>query len=166
MLRSTVVDVDRVVEPDCLGAAKLLERSTYQAASVQAVSYGTVSAATFGAVAHASAEDANAQFARSLAAWRKCDGKAFVDPSGGTTFTHQITAVDETDGVLSAVVLISSNSPTGVPVQNQRALGVVQDCIVEATVPITDPPPSVGSERNRAVEVVKVMLGNAVTAQR
>ena len=57
-------------------------------------------------------------------------GQTFVKADGVYTYEHRITTVDATADVVSAIDEVTSNSPTGVPVRSQRALGVAKDCIV------------------------------------
>jgi hypothetical protein len=165
-LRDTVLNIEKVTESQCLGVISPFGRRTFGTATVRAVTYATESTITYGAVALASGDDARALFTTFVNQWKQCDSKTVIDSAGTTTFENRISQVNATDDVVWATVDLQTNSPTGVPVRDARALGVANDCIVEASIPVTDAATTPPQSTNAAVDLVNVMLTKARVAPR
>lgn len=156
-LRDTVAGSRQLIQGDCLGVVSPLEQRVYGDARPRAVTYATESSLSFGVVAVDSSEAAHRLFEAFATDWQACRGLEMVKADGAYIYEHEITEVDMTADVLSGLVEVTSDSPTGVPVRVERAVGVAKDCIVEASVSVTDPPTTRGSS-NAAVELVNAML--------
>lgn len=166
-LRNTKPVVSKVSEADCLGVVSALEESSYSAAPVRAVTYATEPEATYGAVLLSSPDAAARVFTSMSEQWQRCGGRTVVDASGNHLLKDRIEEVTATDDVLSAKVLLTSDSPTGTPVQIVRALGVSEDCIVEAELFVAgDPATTTTLTTEGAVELVGSMMANVRTATR
>lgn len=166
-LRDTTAGSQSVTEGQCLGVVSPFEGRVYGGAPVTAVTYATESTITFGAVALATGNDARRLFETFLAQWQRCLGTKIVSSDGAYTTEAEIIDVDAVDDVVAAVELVTSNSPTGILVRSERALGVAGDCIVEAEVPVTDPESTAPSqEKNAAVAVVEAMLAKVRATRR
>ncbi len=165
-LRNTAAVKGEITEPQCFAVTAPLEVQTYNAASVEATTFVTDGPMTYGAVVLASAADAGSLFAEFVEQWKQCDGKTVMDSDAYGTFTDTIADVEVTGNVLSAVVTVNSTSPTGVPVRDERALGVTENGIVDISLPITDPSPDTPREQNRAIDLANAMLENFRTARR
>jgi hypothetical protein len=155
-LRDTVAGAAVVTEMECLGVAYPLLKQAFADAPVQAVSYSTQSTITYGAIALTSAKDARTSFDGFVNQWQECGGETVVNASGTVTFSHEITDVNASDRVISAVVNVSS--PGGERVRNERALGVAKDCIVDVEVPSDDPSQGARGTESVAVQLVNLML--------
>ncbi|MBN3512622.1 sensor domain-containing protein [Mycolicibacterium septicum] len=165
-LRDTFAGSRAVVEDQCIGVVSPFEKRVYGSTPVRAVTFGTESTSTFGAVALASNSDARSLFSTLRDQWQECDGMALTKADTTYTFTHKISEVTGTDDVVSATDIMTSNSPTGVPVVTARALGLAEDCIVEAEVIIADPPPSDSLARDPAVALVQLISTKIMKSQR
>ncbi|WP_156670852.1 sensor domain-containing protein [Mycobacterium sp. E136] len=158
-LRNTLAGSREMTERQCLGVISSFEEEVYGAAPVRAVTYATESKVTFGAAAFDSSDEARKLFDTFADEWLGCSGRTVVRDEGAYTSGYRITEVEMTADVLSSVDELTSDSPTGVRVAVQRALGVAKDCIVEATVPITEPSPNEAPvSTGSATDLVKAML--------
>ncbi|KUI44116.1 hypothetical protein AU197_02415 [Mycobacterium sp. IS-1590] len=158
-LRNTVAGSREMTETQCLGVVSPFEEQVYGTTPVRAVTYAAESKVTFGAAAFDSPDEARKVFNTFADRWLGCDGKTVVKDQVAYTLEHRITKVELTADVLSSVDELTSNSPTGVPVRNQRAVGVAKDCIVEATVPIIEPSPDgTPDSAGSATDLVMAML--------
>lgn len=166
-LRNTKPVVSKVSEADCLGVVSALEESSYSAAPVRAVTYVTEPEATYGAVLLSSPDAAAREFTSMSEQWQRCSGRTVIDASGDHVLKDRIQEVTATGDVLTATVLLTSDSPTGIPVQIVRALGVSEDCIVEAELFVAgDPATTTTLTTEGAVELVGSMMANVRTATR
>ncbi|MCV7282841.1 sensor domain-containing protein [Mycolicibacterium flavescens] len=157
-LRDTVTG-SQLTEGQCLGVVSPLEAQVFASAPVRAVTFATESTITIGAVALASDDDARGLFDAFADQWRACEGATLVKADRITTYEHRLTELDAASSVVSAIDEVTSDSRTAVPVRVQRALGVAKDCIVEASVPITNPTPHEPAvAANAAVDLVNAML--------
>lgn len=158
-LRDTVVGSRSLTNPECLGVVSPFEQRVYQGAPVVAITYATEAAVTFGAAALSSDAAARELFDLFAAQWQECLGKTLVKADGSGTFSDKITGIEVDGAVISAVIDLTSDSPTGIPVRVKRALGVANDCILEAEVGITEPPlDRTAPGSNGAADLVKSML--------
>jgi len=165
-LRDTIVGSRDVTNIECLGVVSPFEQRAYQDAPVVAITYATEAAVTFGAAALSTDADARQLFDSFVAQWQQCLGKTLVKIDGVGTFENKITAAVAGHDVISAVVDLTSDSPTGVPVRVERAIGVAKDCIVEADVGITEPPSGPpGPGTNGAADLVQSMLAKVEAAR-
>lgn len=160
-LRNTVVGSGDIAERDCIGVVSPLEKEAYGSAPVIALTFATEAAATYGAAAFDSVADAGGTFESFADRWRDCDGRTVVKSVGDHLVHHVISEVQVTENVLSAVDTL--NSSEGVPVVTGRALGVAHDCIVEVELAYDDPE-DFGRASERALLLVKAMLGRVRTA--
>lgn len=156
-LRDTVTG-SQLTEGQCLGVVSPLEEKIFGSAAVRAVTFATESPITVGAVALASNDDARQLFDTFAEQWRACEGVTLVKADRISTYEHRLTEVDATTDVLSALDDSTSNSPTGVPVRSQRAIGIAEDCIVEASISIADPLGAPLPPTTAAVDLVNAML--------
>lgn len=158
-LRDTIVGSRGVTNVECLGVVSPFEKRVYQGAPVVAITYATEAAVTFGAAALSSDAEARELFESFVAQWQQCRRVTVVKTDGAGTFEDKITVVDSGHDLISAVVDLTSNSPTGIPVRVFRAVGVAKDCIVEAEVGITEPPPGAPAPGvNAAADLVRSMI--------
>jgi hypothetical protein len=160
-LRNTVVGSGDIAERDCIGVVSPLEKEAYGSAPVIALTFATEAAATYGAAAFDSVADAGGTFESFADRWRDCDGRTVVKSVGDHLVHHVISEVQVTENILSAVDTL--NSSEGVPVVTGRALGVAHDCIVEVELAYDDPE-DFGRASERALLLVKAMLGRVRTA--
>jgi hypothetical protein len=70
-------------------------------------------------------------FGSFVAQWQQCRGVTVAKTDGAGRFEGKITVIDNGHDLISAVVDLTSNSPTGIPVRVFRAVSVAKDCIVE-----------------------------------
>jgi hypothetical protein len=164
-LRDTIVGSRDVTNIECLGVVSPFESRVYQDAPVVAITFATEAVVTFGAAALSSDAAADQLFEKFVAQWQQCLGKTLVKTGGAGTFENKITVVEAGDDVTSAVIELTTDSPTGIPVRVFRAVGVAKDCIVEADVGINEPEPGPAApDINGAADLVQSMLSriNAV----
>lgn len=171
MLPNGIRDGGDVDPLDCLGAATPLMRVVYEPGDVREVAlrdfsrYGeglTVSSAHTGVVRFSSDAEAARMFAVFAARWSGCDNTTVkVHITATSDLDWRVTGVRQQGGrdrpVLSAVVLSgeSGNQPA---FPTEHALGLVDDCIAEADVAITDVLPARRVAGSRAVDLVRLML--------
>ena len=158
---------------DCLGAATPLMRSVYRDAAVTGVGlrdfsrFGeglTVSSAHTGVVRLASDAEAARLFDSFVGQWRSCAGTSVtVQLAPGAALVWTVTDVRVDGDVLSATVL-SGESGREPAFPTEHALGVADDCIVEADVAVTDVLATRRVAAGRAVSLVRLMLDNAERA--
>lgn len=168
-LRNTRPVISKLLEADCLGVVSALEQRTYSTTSVQAVTYSTEPEATYGVVLLSSPETADAAFTGMSEQWQRCDGRTVVDSSGDHPVKNLIHQVTTTQDVPSARVLVTSDSPTGIPAQVTRALGVSEDCIVEAELFVAGDPndPDITTlTTDNVIGLVLTMMANVRSATR
>ncbi|MGV1086837.1 MAG: sensor domain-containing protein [Mycobacterium sp.] len=146
---------------DCLGAATPLMRVVYESGGVQAAAWQdyarfgkglTVSSAEAGVVRMDSAEAASRTFAAFVTKWQACDGTE-VNMQG---LELTVTRVRVNGPVLTAVILGGDGRGDEFP--TEHAVGVADDCIVDADVAITDPDPTRRAPGTRAADIVRLML--------
>ena len=153
---------------ECLGAAVPLMRAVYERGDVRAVAlqdfsrYGealTVSSAHTGVVQFGSDVEAGRMFETFATQWRSCAGtRVSVHVTAKSTLDWTVTAVRETDGILSATILHETDRNTTFP--TEHAVGLVADYIIDVDVAITDPRPFRRVAGGRAAELVRQIRGN------
>lgn len=158
----------QVLPADCVGAVYRLQEVVYEASPVLSVAGTSWAGGGFdaapvsvdvGVVQMGSPAAAQKFFASATDLWRRCNGQTVTmqQPGLGAGDLSRITDVALGDGVVSATVLHASShtqSPTGL-----RALGVVEECIVE--VEVVDPRPA--GDARAAVSVTELVLDRIAT---
>lgn len=174
LLPNGIRDSTQVDPLDCLGAATPLMRVVYGGGDVTGVAlqdfarFGeglTVSSAHTGVVRLSSDAEADRMFADFVTRWRSCDGVGVVvriTPNAELVWT--VTDVRLQGGVLSATVL-SSEADQQSAFPTEHAVGVVDDCIVDVDVAVTDSLRSRRVATGRAVDLVRMMLDNIRSAR-
>lgn len=154
-LRDTMIG-SQVAESQCISAISPLERRTFGAAPVREIAYATLPDATFGALALPSAGAARSMFETLANQWRECDGQTVIKSSGADSHANVIGDVDFTADVVSAVIVMSTQS-TGMRSQTGRALGVAGNCIIDVEL-------RTSTSSSSAVALTQLMMSK-VTAQ-
>lgn len=162
------------VDPlDCLGAATPLMRVVYEKGDVREVAlrdfsrYGeglTVSSVHTGVVRFSSDAEAARMFAAFVTQWRACNGAA-VRVHLTATSDLQWTVTDvRSDGTVLVDAVVTGESRNQPAFPTEHALGLVDGCIVEADVAITDMLPGRRIATTRAVDLVRQMIDNVQRA--
>jgi hypothetical protein len=126
----------------CLGVTDPVLKAAYRDAPVRAVAiqgwHGIESEhwVDAGVVALASPHDAQALFGRFVGQWQRCQGASVTlrsAKSQAPEYRDDITGVRNTNGLLTAVVMLSSFYDN-VAFPSERALGVAYNCIIDVNV--------------------------------
>ncbi len=127
---------------ECIGVTDPFLKASYQGAPVRAVAiqgwHGVQSShwVDAGVIALASPHDARALFARFAKQWQRCQGQSVTlrnAKSKAPEYRNDIAAVHEANGLLTAVVTLSSFYDN-VAFPSERALGVAYNCIIDLNV--------------------------------
>ena len=171
VLPDGIRDGNDASEIQCLGVTFANTRKVYEKSSVRAVALHNWDnwgqglgvrglSVQVGALALASPSDARALFNAFATQWRQCQGKTMVlyHAAGGADQLLEITRVQATDNMLSAIVMGSSPATHTAASPDERALGVAANCIVDVEVHDSswrtgDPAP-----HNLAVKIAQTML--------
>ncbi len=132
-------------DPACVGAVYPYSGKPYEGAPVRAVATRDWSGihtrfwVKAGAVALASYRDAKTLFDRFVIQWRQCQGRAVIlyhkpEEIGIPDYRNDITDVQVSDDMLTAVVLLSSSDRGSELSPDQRAVGLVYNCIIDVEV--------------------------------
>jgi len=178
LLPNGIRDSEDVSPLDCLGAATPLMRVVYESGYKNRSEHGranvaitgvalqdfarygaglTVSGAHTGVVRLSSEAEAARLFESFAAQWRACAGttvSVHVTPISSVNWA--VTDVRQDDGILSATILTADFGGQP-PLPTEHALGLVQDCIVEADVAVTAALPEQRVATGRAVNLVRIM---------
>jgi hypothetical protein len=130
---------------ECLGVTDPFVRAPYEGSAVRAVADRHWSGVkprfwvNAGVVALASPRDAKALFTRFTGQWQRCRGRTVVvrhksNDVGVPDYRNDITDVRVSDGMLTAVVTLSSSNNDSKPFPSERAIGIVYNCIIDVEV--------------------------------
>lgn len=154
---------------ECLGVTDPFLKASYQGAPVRAVAikgwHGVESShwVDAGVIALASPHDARALFARFAKQWQRCQGRNVTlrnAKSKAPEYRNDIAAVQEANGVLTAVVTLSSFYDN-VAFPSERALGVAYNCIIDLNVTDFDSRDGDPATAERAEAVFDLMAAKA-----
>ncbi len=170
LLPNGIRDSSDVAPLDCLGAATPLMRVVYEKGDVREVAlqdfarYGeglTVSSVHAGVVRFGSNAEAARMFAAFAAQWAACDGTTVrIRVTGTSDLKWNVTDVRSDGAVLSGTVLTGeSRDQPAFP--TEHALGLVDACIVETDVAVTDMLPGRRVATTRSVDLVQQMMDNS-----
>lgn len=158
-------------EIQCLGVTFAYTKKVYEKSSVRAAALHDWDnwsqgldvrgfSVQLGALALTSPSDARTLFNAFTTQWQQCQGKTMVlyHAGGGADQLLEITRVQTTDSMLSAIVMGSSPATHTAASPDERALGIAANCIVDVEVHDSswrtgDPAPN-----NLAVKIAQTML--------
>jgi hypothetical protein len=159
---------------ECLGVTDPFRKASYQGAPVRAVAiqgwHGVESShwVDAGVIALTSPHDAKAIFARFAEQWQRCQGKSVTlrnVKSKAPEYRNDIAAVQEANGLLTAVVTLSSFYDN-VAFPSERALGVAYNCVIDINVTDFDFRDGDPATAERAETVFALMAAKAGDSHR
>lgn len=158
----------------CIGVTDPFRKASYQGAPVRAVAiqgwHGVQSShwVDAGVIALASPHDARALFARFAKQWQRCQGQSVTlrdAKSKAPEYRNDIAAVQEANGLLTAVVTLSSFYDN-VAFPSERALGVAYNCVIDLNVTDFDFRDGDPAAAERAETVFALMAAKAGDSRR
>jgi hypothetical protein len=159
---------------ECVGVTDPFLKAPYRNAPVRAVAlqgwHGVESShwVDAGVIALASPRDAKALFARFVGQWQQCQGRSVTlrsAKSGAPEYRDDIAEVRNANGVLTAVVTLSSFYDD-VAFPSERALGVAYNCLIEVNVTDFDFHSGAAATTKRAETVFNMMAAKAGDSRR
>lgn len=163
-------DADRYATPECARVTHPLLRRTYDDAGLNHVTFGrwdvapapgdkTKRSVRVGIVEMDSPDSAETFLVDSAARWADCRGRTVTHYNADTTtYIDDIVDVVESDGVVSAALVVSDDIGVMTPAPHQRALGVVSRYVVD--VDVYGPGWPTAQPGDRAAAVVQLTLTN------
>ncbi|WP_353852126.1 sensor domain-containing protein [Mycobacterium sp. FLAC0960] len=132
---------------DCIGVAVALQHSVYQDHNVNGVAFETwrpdsaaasvVTGVKKGVISFSTAGDADALFVKFSREWQRCEGKTVLLSGGPFRLQVKVDNVQPAASVLAATMSIELDSPNPLlelAIPAARALGVRDNCLIEAEV--------------------------------